>query len=218
MAKTKDTSLLERVKLLREQWEEKAVKIEENELELSLLSEELRDGNLTMLKRGGEFKERAGLVERMDRLRDEIAEAKRDLPLLKEAIHELGEESIPEVIDAFEAWCAEHHGKITPLAQEVVDHWLTLRDAIRSLRKHREEYEAKRAEVSAELKTFGCRNPVYPRSTFYPASRGSVAVALKSALAVTFSAPLDHRSAQAGVLRVEDLLKKEESMGFGGRR
>ncbi len=212
MVKAKDTSILERVNLLREQWEGKAAKIEENEAALKSLSGELQDGDLKKLKSGKSFEGRDELVRRLDVLRDEIAQAKRDLPLLAQAINELGQKAIPEVVDGFVEWCTSHHAGVVGLAQEIVDQWHKLREAIRAFRSHRQAFEEKRAEVSAELKTFGCRNPeqLYPRSTFYPTGRSSMAVALKGALDVTFASPLDHRSSQAGIIHVEDLLKSEK--------
>ncbi|MBK7497212.1 MAG: hypothetical protein KJ050_16070 [Candidatus Omnitrophica bacterium] len=98
------------------------------------------------------------------------------------------------------------------LSKDVVDRWHELRDAIRALRNHREEYEAKRSEVYNELRGYGNNSPeqFFPRSILYPVSRGSLAVSLKRSLDVTLSTPMNGRFPDAGILKLEDLMQADK--------
>lgn len=208
--KSKDTSILERVKILRDQHAAKSQTLLEGESTLSSLLEELRSRDLEALKSGHPFEGHTNLEKRIEEIRDQIAQARCDLPLLAQAIEELGQETIPEIVNGFVEWCESHNSEAVSLGQEIVERWHELRNVIRAAHTHRNQYNAKRSEVLAEMKGFGVRNtqPLLPPSTFYPLKGSSVAIGLKRSLDVTMSAPVDNpRSAQAGILRVEDLLR-----------
>lgn len=202
---------LGRLRILREQYERRADDLQKNEVVLNALQEEIKSGDLESLKSGRAFEGREDLEQRVELLRDSIAEAKANLPLLAQAIHELSIEAVPDLVDEYGTWFKEHNPEAIRLSERVVEEWNRVRDTIRTLLSHRAEHEDKIRELYGELKSFGFKKPerLCPPQTEYPVKRSSLAISLKAALDQSISVPAHHQAAQtAGILTVGRLLTR----------
>ena len=190
------TPNLDRIAMLRQQLTAKQQALADSEEELERLLGEMRERDLDQLKTAKVFGGRADLERKCSILMDGIAQAKNDLPLIGQAIAELGQQAIPEIIQQVRLECEARNQNPLALLDDLVTTANHLWDLLRANMRGREEFGQVTSAAVKALVEFGMNAPQAQTALhtggvpMYAIKSRDLPFLMKRLIDIAFSAPI----------------------------